>query len=109
MGYTQGVNFVVGYLLILGYEANDAFWLFVHMAMNRRYLLLGLYEDGFPLANIYTMIFKNILKRIDPELCNHIYANLMLDDSVWIFKWFITCYLYSFPIPVIKYVWDVFI
>jgi hypothetical protein len=33
----------------------------------------------------------------------------MLDDSVWIFKWFITCYLYSFPIQTIKYVWDVFI
>lgn len=109
MGYTQGVNFVVGYLLILGYESTDAFWLFVHLAMNRRYLLLGLYEDGFPLANIYTLIFKNMLKRIDRDLYSHIYESLMLDDSVWIFKWFITCYLYSFPIQSIKYVWDIFI
>ena len=109
MGYTQGVNFVVGYLLILGYESTDAFWLFVHLAMNRRYLLLGLYEDGFPLANIYTLIFKNMLKRIDKDLYSHIYESLMLDDSVWIFKWFITCYLYSFPIQSIKYVWDIFI
>lgn len=79
MGYTQGVNFVVGYLLLSGYDANDAFWLFVHLVMNRRFLLLGLYEDGFPLANIYTNIFKNMLKRLDGALHNHIYNNLMLD------------------------------
>ena len=43
MGYTQGVNFVVGYLLLIGYSAGDAFWLFIHLAMSRRTLLLGLY------------------------------------------------------------------
>ena len=55
------------------------------------------------------MIFKNMLKRVDLALYNHIYVSLMLDDSVWIFKWFITCYLYSFPIQTIKYVWDVLV
>ena len=30
----------------------------------------------------------------------------MLDDAVWIFKWFITCFIYSFPLEVVKYVWD---
>jgi len=98
MGYTQGVNFVVGYLLLSGYDPNDAFWLFIHLVMNRRFLLLGLYEDGFPLANIYINIFKNILKRLDISLYNHIYNNLMLDDAMWIFKWFITCFIYSFPL-----------
>ena len=109
MGYTQGVNFVVGYLLLIGYSETDTFWLFAHLAMNRGYLLLGLYEDGFPLANIFTLIFKNMLKRFDERLYHHIYTDLMLDDSVWTFKWFITCYIYSFPIQAIKYVWDVLI
>ena len=109
MGYTQGVNFVVGYLLILGYNERDAFWMFAHLAMNKNHLLLGLYEDGFPLANIYTLIFKNILKKMDKQLHSHLYDSLMLDDSVWIFKWFITCYLYSFPLPVVKHIWDLII
>lgn len=26
---------------------------------------------------------------------------------MWIFKWFITCFIYSFPLEVVKYVWDV--
>lgn len=43
MGYTQGINFVVGYLLIVGYSEMDAFWMFAHLALNRRYLMLGLY------------------------------------------------------------------
>lgn len=37
--------------------------MFSHLALNQRYLILGLYEDGFPLAYIYTSIFKNMLKR----------------------------------------------
>lgn len=109
MGYTQGVNFVVGYLLLQGYSEADTFWMFAHMAMNKHFLLLGLYEDGFPLANIFTLLFKNMLKRTDSQLFNHIYSNLMLDDSMWIFKWFITLFIYSFPLETIKYVWDVLI
>jgi len=43
MGYTQGINFIVGFLLIIGYSEFDAFWIFVHIAINKRYLLLGLF------------------------------------------------------------------
>lgn len=83
--------------------------MFAHLAMNKNYMLLGLYEDGFPLANILTLIFKNMLRRLDAQLYNHIYESLMLDESVWIFKWFITIYIYSFPLPVIKHIWDIVI
>lgn len=39
--------------------------MFVHLAINKKYLLLGLYEDDFPLAAVYTLLFKNLLKRSD--------------------------------------------
>jgi uncharacterized protein YllA (UPF0747 family) len=73
MGYTQGINFVVGYFLIIGFSHTDTFWLFVHMAINRRYLLLGLYEEGFPLLAVYTSIFRNMLRRISLPLYLHLY------------------------------------
>lgn len=57
MGYTQGINFIVSYLFILGYSEHDCFALFVHLATNKRYLLLGLYEDGFPLYTAFTVLF----------------------------------------------------
>jgi hypothetical protein len=107
MGYTQGINFIIGYLLIIGYSEFDAFWLFVHMAINRRYLLLGLYEDGFPLINAYISIFRNMLRRLNDRLFRHLYENVeMFDESAWIFKWFMTCYLSSFPLEMCQYVWD---
>lgn len=73
MGYTQGINFVVGYLLIAGFSESDAFWLFIHMAINRRYMLLGLYEDGFPLIYVFTSIFRSLLKRTNMKLYKHLY------------------------------------
>ena len=79
MGYTQGINFIVGYLLIIGYSEEDAFWLFTHIALNQKYLLLGLFEDGFPLSYVYSCIFKNILKRENAQLFDHLYVKLGID------------------------------
>jgi len=73
MGYTQGINFVVGYLIIIGYSEADSFWIFTHIALNKRYMLLGLYEDGFLLSNSYTIIFKNIISRKRKDLYNHMF------------------------------------
>lgn len=78
MGYTQGINFIVGYLLIIGFSESDAFWLFIHMALNRRYLMLGLYEDGFPLISVYTSIFRNMLKRLNAKLYKHLYEDIVM-------------------------------
>jgi hypothetical protein len=107
MGYTQGINFIVGFLLIVGYSEIDTFWMFVHMAINRRYLMLGLYEDGFPLINVYISIFRKMLKRLNDRLYHHLYEKIeMFDESAWVFKWFMTCYLCSFPLEMCKYIWD---
>lgn len=106
MGYTQGVNFVVGYLLVAGYSEEDAFWLFSHLSLHPRFLVLGLYEDGFPLARVLAAIFSGMLKRLDPALHNHLYSELALDDSSWVFKWFITFFVYSFPLPIVRLVWN---
>lgn len=98
MGYTQGINFVAAYLLIVGYSEADAFWIFVHIAINPRYMLLGLFEDGFPLSAAYIKIFQNILRRLNPKLYKHLYETVLIDESLWVFKWFMTCYFYSFPL-----------
>ncbi len=76
MGYTQGLNFIVGFLIVCGYSEEDVFCLTVHLALNRRYLLLGFYEEGFPLIKTYQNIFKNVLKRVIPDLYMHLYENI---------------------------------
>jgi len=42
--------------------------MFVHIAIHRRYLQLGLLEDKFPLSKVYNCIFKNVLKRTNTPL-----------------------------------------
>jgi hypothetical protein len=83
--------------------------MFVHIALNRRYLLLGLYEDGFPLNNVLCIVFKNMLKRKDEDLYLHLFEVLMIDISMWVFKWFMTCFVYSFPFDMGKYAWDLMV
>ena len=82
MGYTQGINFIVGYLLTLGCSETDTFWIFINLALNRRYLVLGLFEDGFPLSTIFVGIFKNLLKRKSPQLYTHLYDTLQMGSTI---------------------------
>lgn len=34
-------------------------------------------------------------------------AELGVSDEIWIFKWFLTYFLYSFPKEVVETVWDI--
>ena len=59
VGYTQSINYVMGYFLILnGGDDEDAFWLFVAISKRNSTFgrvknfeggLEGFYEDSFPL------------------------------------------------------------
>lgn len=48
-----------------------------------------------------------MLKRINNKLYKHLYEDVeMFDESAWVFKWFMTCYLSNFPLEMCQYVWD---
>lgn len=44
-GYSLGINYIVGYFLLVGMSAMDSFWMFVHLALNQKYLALGFFEN----------------------------------------------------------------
>ena len=33
----------------------------------------------------------------------------MVDVSMWVFKWFMTCFVYSFPLEIGKYAFDILV
>lgn len=43
VGYTQGLNFLAGYILIAGFDDENAFKILVRLALNDKLMLLGLY------------------------------------------------------------------
>lgn len=44
------MNFIVGFsLMVNGGNLHDAFWFFVFLSMSKDFMLIGLFEDNFPL------------------------------------------------------------
>lgn len=60
-------------------------------------LIIGLYEDFFPLTYFYCDLFWAMLEKIDKELYIWL-KEINIPDQMWIFQWFITFFIYSFPI-----------
>lgn len=63
-------------------------------------MFLGLYEDNFDLNRLYCELFWNLVKRKLPKLYNSLSKTELIDD-LWIFQWFMTLFIYSFPVEII--------
>ncbi|KAL4503348.1 hypothetical protein ABPG72_000954 [Tetrahymena utriculariae] len=106
VGYTQGMNFVVAFLLMMSAgNENESFWIFLLLARDPSFLFMGLFEETLPLMHVLICIFEKKFKIVLPELYEY-FQNILLDSMLWVWKWFITVYLYSFPIEIVAKLWD---
>lgn len=72
LGYTQGINFWIGFcLLINGGNELEAFWFFVSLSQKKEFLIMGLFEDNFPMSNLLVHIFKNKFQHFLPKLFDY--------------------------------------
>jgi TBC1 domain family member 10 len=102
VGYTQGMNYVMGFILLVsGGKEEETFWFFVSLAQgNESHFSPGIeqfYTEGFPLYYQYVEHFNNIFESQLPEVKTH-FDTLDYSGPVWLQKWFITLFLYSFPL-----------
>lgn len=105
VGYTQGINFLAGYILIAGFDDQNAFKVLVRMALHEKLMVIGLYEDKFPLNRLYCAVFWKLLEKRQHSTALKIkLANVL--DQIWIFQWFMTFFLYSFPVEFVKKFFD---
>ncbi len=52
------MNFIVGFILLVnGGNELEAFWLFIELCRHKDYMLMGFYEDGFPMLNLVLSVF----------------------------------------------------
>lgn len=58
VGYTQGMNFIVGFMLLCGFDVRECYYLFIHMSMNKSFLLIRNFSEGF--KNVLFMV--NVLE-----------------------------------------------
>lgn len=106
LGYTQGMNFLVAlFLLVSGGNELQAFWMFVALARDPKFLVMGLFEKDFPLTNFYIFVMFKVLKEEMPELYYHI-KKQQIPSELWLLKWFMTMYIHVLPANDVVRVWD---
>eukprot|EP00897_Mesotaenium_endlicherianum_P003962 jgi/Mesen1/3594/ME000020S03126 len=91
VGYTQGMGFLAG-LLLLYMGEEDAFWLL----------------SGLPLVQQYLFQFDQLVHEVLPRLGAH-FDREGITPSMYASQWFITVFSYSFPFPTALRIWDVFL
>jgi len=113
VGYCQGMNFVVGFMLIIsGFQEEDTFWTFTSLMKNKIQNdslqvngLEGLYSENFPLLRILQELFNSMLTKISPIIKEHI-QNIEIPEVLWLHKWLSTLFIYSMPISHCIRFWD---
>lgn len=72
--------------------------------INSDLLLIGLYEDEFPLNRLYCALFWEVLDLNHKNLKAKL-KSFQIVDELWIFQWFMTFFIYSFPLEIIPEIW----
>lgn len=109
VGYTQGMNFIAGMILLHMNEEEEAFWVMVALlkgAVNMP--MRGLYLEGLPLLHQYLFEFEVLLNEELPELGRH-FQKQMITPCMYASGWFMTVFSADLPLPLAVRIWDILI
>jgi hypothetical protein len=89
VNYSQGMNFIAAFLLMINNDEEEAFYLFLSLLLTSDYGSLFLKD----LENLkqYFYVFERVLDILLPELYNHLKMN-NIKVSFFISPWFITLF-----------------
>ena len=104
LGYTQGMNFLAGVFLLV--SKNNVFEssVMMHIFLNN-FEGKGLFEPGFPKLSELTNKFSSGFNKKLPNLFEW-FQDIQMDNNLWLTKWFMTLFAYSFDIEIVIRFWD---
>lgn len=106
IGYTQGFNFLAAFFLeVSGGSELESMNFAIQLLKNERFMLIGCFDDSFPLVYFLNFLFHKKLAKIDPEVAEAI-KTLGLPDEVWLHKWFMSLFTGYFPVYFCSRVFD---
>ena len=113
LGYCQGMNIIVAFLLIItDFNEIDTFYLMIAIFSETfmfrdfyNFSFRGLFSDEFPLLLFLNYIFEFEFKKNLPVLQEH-FEKLGLTNEIWIEKWLQTLFIILLPIDWCKRIWD---
>lgn len=103
IGYCQGMNFIAGRLLSLGFTQEQSFWIMAHIV---EVLLPIDYFSVMTGVVVDQKVFNYLLKKAVPEVYYH-FKEIKVEASFFVVQWFICMYSYSFPENVLVRIWDI--
>ena len=111
LGYTQGMNFVVNFLLnISNGNEIDVFYLLMSIfsqTFSNKFGMRGFYIDNFPLLYTFSNIFDKKLNLYFPKIYRH-FKQINFSSLSWISFWMQQIYVFVFPDEILLRIWDYF-
>lgn len=104
VGYCQGMNFIAGRLLSLGFSEEQAFWMLAQVL--ETYLPLDYFSV---MTGVLTdqKVFDSLLKLYVPRVAKHLQLHC-IDPSLYCVQWLVCIFAYTFRREVVMRIWDVF-
>ncbi len=91
LGYTQGMNQIVAFLLFYLPE-DEAFWAFSQLMTGSRWMMHGFFCPGFPKLFRFQAQFEKIMKKMLPKVYKH-FLTYQVQSDLYTIRWFMLCYL----------------
>lgn len=102
IGYCQGLNYVVGMMLIVLKDEEKAFFLLEKLT---KQILVGYYSRNLRGLNVDQLVLGELIKLKNPTLAKHM-EDKLVPWSLVCMKWFVCLYLDILPIETTLRVWD---
>jgi len=103
LGYCQGMNFLVSFLLLY-MEQEDAFWTF--LMLMKHYRMVGLFQQGRMLP-LFIAKFSTEVKRLLPTLHEH-FEKENIYSVMYLTEWFTCMFVYNLARETTALIWDLF-
>jgi len=108
VGYSQGLAFLVAFLLIHIQNEEDVFWCLVKLMFAAEYNMRALYKKtDCVILKLLLIYFDQLIREHYPSIF-HFMENLGMDASMYASQWFCTLFSYRFSIDFTGAVWDIF-
>ena len=110
IGYSQGMAFLVGFLLLHSLEDEcRVFWAFVSLMYRERWSLRSLYfDDCVSLKRLLLLTQRCLDERPELSALSTQLRGLSLDVTLFVTQWYVTVYSYRFDVAFSERVWSLF-
>lgn len=108
IGYSQGLAFIAGFLLLHIDNEEDVFWCVVKIMFSPPYNLRAMYQDDCTPLKVALSTFDQCLATHSPQLYAHL-SSQGISAGVYSTQWFVTLFSYRFPLPFVAAAWDSFL